>query len=164
MKQSFNINDQGPSHSGQHLKHQKPQKLVHFKDPNFHRETSLASIANIHRETSQSNIPTQIFSNSNHNKRRTDCTVYTHDFLSKWNIKTHLYAPVLSRSGSQFGKNQSSLFQPQIMRDSIITIKTETKSAKFGSSPYVMSSKSSNHSSRKNSYMAATKSSAIRNR
>lgn len=79
MMQSFYISDQGPSHSGVPIKRSKPHTLIHFKDPNFHRENSSASLLNVH------------------NKRRTDCTVYEQDFLSKWNIKTHLYKPVLQK-------------------------------------------------------------------
>lgn len=33
-----------------------------------------------------------------HNKRRSDCTVLQHDYLSKWNVDTRKFKPVLKKS------------------------------------------------------------------
>ena len=87
MKQSFSISDQGPSHSEAPVNHAKPQKLVHYKDPNFNRDKSILLAPNL-----------------GHNKRRSDCTVFVHDYLPVWTSSIHKtkFEPVLKRAKPMF--------------------------------------------------------------
>lgn len=127
MRQNFNFTEQGPSHSGKAKP--KPQTLVHFKDPNFSREGSyLNPMAHV--------------------KRRTDATVYAHDYLSKWKVGTHDYKPVLG------GRSEFNLFQnPKFISTTPSSHVSPLSSAKFGGT---MDDRRGSKASSRGSYMAAT--------
>jgi hypothetical protein len=63
-----------------------PHTLVHFKDPNFSRDSSLISLL------------------KGNEKRRTDVTVMQTDYLKPWKqTLDHMYTPVLSDRNNRYG-------------------------------------------------------------